>query len=104
MSKLKRYLGLEAMVGLLALAAIPMTPAVAAAPANVGGAPHAPRPDDVSIPGASVPELLGGLGDLQVLCLRIQPWPLRPFGPYGPARPLQNGHPPKCWGGGPDFN
>jgi hypothetical protein len=115
MSKLNRCLGLGAVVGLLALAAIPMTPALAATPAKVGVAVQAPGvqagtdvgvkvPDDLSIPWVSVPDFLGGLGDLQCLAFEYNLGPFGPFGPYGPAGPLHNRHHPKCWGGGPDFN
>ena len=115
MSKLNRYLGLGAMVGLLAMAAAPITPAFAATPAKVGVGAQAPGaqvgtevgvkvPDDPSIPGFNIPEIFGGLGDLQCIGFQYNLGPFGPFGPWGPAGPLHDENHPKCWGGGPDFD
>jgi hypothetical protein len=117
MSKLNRYLGLGAMVGLLAVAATPMMPASAAtAPVKIGAGAQAPGaqfggqiglnpPGDLnSIPGVSLPDLLGGVGDLQCIGFEYNLGPYGPLGPWGPAGPLRDSHHPKCWGGGPDFN
>ena len=113
MSKLNRYMGLGAMIGLLAVAATPMMPAVAATPANVGISAQAPGaqvgtgvgvnvPD--SVPGVSVPGLLGGLGDLQCVGFEYNLGPFGPLGPWGPYGPMHDKDHPKCWGGGPDVD
>jgi hypothetical protein len=117
MSKLNRYLGLGAMVGLLAVAATPLMPANAATPAvgKIGIGAEAPGaqfgtdvgvkvPDDLSIPGVSVPGLLGGIGDLQCIGFEYNLGPFGPLGPWGPAGPLHDSNHPKCFGGGDDFN
>lgn len=115
MSKLNRYLGLGAMFGLLAVAVTPMMPALAATPARVGVGAEAPGaqvgtqfgvnlPNDLSsIPGVSVPGLVGGVGDLECFGFEYNLGPLGPLGPWGPAGPYHNDKHPKCWGGGPDF-
>jgi len=113
MSKLNRYLGLGAMVGLLAVAATPMMPAVAATPAQIGVSADAPgaqfgtqvgvkMPDGLSIPGVSVPGLVGGVGDLQCIGFQYNLGPFGPLGPWGPAGPLHDRKHPDCWGGGSD--
>ena len=111
MSKLNRYLGLGATLGLLAVATTPMM-ASAATPAKIGLGAQAPGanvgtgvgvnvPDHV--PGVSVPGLLGGIGDLQCIGFEYNLGPFGPLGPWGPAGPMHNSNHPKCWGGGPDF-
>jgi hypothetical protein len=116
MSKLNRYLGLEAMVGVLTVAATPMLPASASTPAKIGIGAEAPgakvgtqvgvnTPEDLAnpLPGISVPDMLGGIGDLQCIAFEYNLGPFGPLGPWGPAGPLQDSKHPKCWGGGPDF-
>src|SRR3954447_8708243 len=113
MSKLNRYLGLGATLGLLAVAITPMMPASAATPARIGVGAEAPGahvgtgigvnlPD--SIPGVSLPGLAGGLGDLQCIGFEYNLGPFGPLGPWGPAGPFKDSDHPKCWGGGPDFD
>jgi hypothetical protein len=114
MSKLNRSLGLGAMIGLLAVAATPMMPALATTPAKVGVGAEAPGakigtqaginvPDGLNLPGVSVPGLVGGIGDLQCIGFEYNLGPFGPLGPWGPAGPLHDGKHPECWGGGPDF-
>ena len=119
MSKLNRYMGLGAMVGLLAVAATPMIPAQAATPnppakvglgvqlpgAQFGGEVGLNPPTDLgSIPGISLPGLAGGIGDMQCIGFEYNLGPFGPLGPWGPAGPMHDSKHPKCWGGGPDFD
>jgi hypothetical protein len=119
MSKLNRYMGLGAMVGLLAVAAAPMMPAQAATPnppakvglgvqlpgAQFGGEVGLNPPTDLgSIPGISLPGLAGGIGDMQCIGFEYNLGPFGPLGPWGPAGPMHDSKHPKCWGGGPDFD